>query len=497
MKRPGNIRIAAIVLSALVCLVLGTWLSVGLPTGLATGQPAGSATRVSRLEAVADGKTDATVALQQAVDSAVGAIRLPKGTYRITKPIVVDLAKRGYTAITGDGVARIEMAGPGPALKFIGTHFKSADPQGFEQQVWDRQRMPTVEGLAIVGAHPEAIGIEAAGTMQLTITRVHVRQALHAIHLVRHNRNVVIADCHLYENRGVGVYYDNVDLHQSNITGCHISYNAGGGIVSRAGNVRNIHITGCDIESNMSPQSPPTANVLIDSAGSQYGTGEIAITGCTIQHNNPSPGSANIRILGRSASSRGQDLVREGNVTITGNVLSDVKVNLHLKDCRGVAITGNTFWMGYDHDLLIEDCSNIVVGPNNFDRNPRYDYGNTAQANNGVVIRGSVDCTLTGLHITSVWRKPAGLLIEDCRRFNVTGCTILDCDNVGLLAKNLQDSRISDCLIRDDRPNAKSKSLQATGVAGNMIVGNSLATPPQIPDNIGLLKDNLVSAAGR
>jgi hypothetical protein len=494
MKRPGNECIAAIVLTivstALVGLVLGTWPS----GGLSSAQPAGfesSESRASRLEAVADGKTDATAALQQLVDSGIGHIRLPKGIYRITKPIVVDLRKRGYTSITGEGVARIDMAGPGPALKFVGTHFKSADPDGFEPEVWDRERMPLVDGLAIVGAHPQAIGIQAVGTMQLTITRVHVRKALHGIYLVQNNRNVLIADCHLYENRGVGVYYDDVDLHQSNITGCHISYNAGGGIVSRAGNVRNIHITGCDIESNMSPQSPPTANVLIDCTGSEYGTGEVAITGCTIQHNNPSPGSANIRILGRSKPSRDLDPVREGNITITGNVLSDVKMNLHLRDCRGVAITGNTFWMGYEHDLLIEDCSNIVVGPNIFDRNPRYAYGNTAQANNGLVIRGSVDCTLTGLQITNVWRKTAGLLIEDCNRFNVTNCTILNCDNVGLLLKNLQDSHISGCLIRDDRPKAKSMSLRAIDGGGNMIVGNLLGRPPQIPDDIGLVKDNL------
>ena len=471
MKRP-NECIAAIALIFLAALVFATWPS----GGSSSAQPADSESLASRLEAVAGGKTDATAALQQLVDSGIGHIRLPKGTYRITKPIVVDLAKCGYTSITGDGVARIDMAGPGPALRFVGTHFKSADPKDFEPQVWDRERMPAVDGLAIVGAHPEAVGIEAAGTMQLTITRVHVRRALHGIHLVQNNRNIAIADCHLYENRGVGIYYDDVNLHQSNITGCHISYNAGGGVVSRAGNVRNIHITGCDIESNMSRQSPQTANVLIDSAGSQYGTGEVAITGCTIQHNNPSPGSANIRILGRSAPARGQDVVREGNITITGNVLSDVKVNIHLQDCRGVAITGNTFWMGYEHDLLIEDCSNIVVGPNVFDRNPRYDYGNTAEANNGVVIRNGVDGTLTGLHITNVRRKPAGLLIEDCRRFNVTGCTILDCDNAGLLAKNLQDSRISGCLIRDDRPEAKSVSLQAIGGTGNMIVDNLLGS---------------------
>jgi hypothetical protein len=487
MKRPNGYRTAAIASVALIGLVLGMAAS----GGLSSAQPASAESRALRLEAVADGKTDATAALQQAVDSGIGHIWLPKGTYRITKPIVVDLQQFGYTLISGDGVARIEMAGPGPALKFVGTHFKSADPDGFQQEVWDRERMPLVDGLAIVGAHPEAIGIQAVGTMQLTISRVHVRKALHGIHLVQHNRNVVVADCHLYENRGVGVYYDDVNLHQSNISGCHISYNDGGGIVSRGGDVRNIQITGCDIESNMSPLSPATANVLIDCTGSKNGTGEVAITGCTIQHNNPSSGSANIRIIGRSEPARGVELVREGNVTITGNVLSDVKVNLHLKDCRGVAITGNTFWMGYEHDLLIEDCSNIVVGPNVFDRNPRYAYGNTAEANNGLVIRNSVDCTLTGLHITSVWRKTAGLLIEDCKRFNVANCTILDCDNVGLVLKNVKDSRISGCLIRDDRPNAKSTSLKASGGGGNMIIGNLLGSAPQIPDGIGMVKDNV------
>jgi len=406
------------------------------------------------------------------VDSGVGRVRLPKGVYRITKPIVIDLDRVGYTSFTADGVARIEMAGPGPALKFVGTHFKSADPKGFASEVWDRQRMPCVDGVGIAGDHPEAIGIQAVGTMQLTVSRTHIRGVLHGIHLVENNRNVIISDCHIYENRGVGIYYDDVNLHQSNISNCHVSYNAGGGVVARAGNVRNIHITGCDLESNMSPDTPPTANVLIDCTGSKYGTGEVAITGSTIQHNNPSPDSANIRIIGRSEPSGKLELVREGNVTITGNVLSDVQVNVHLKDCRGVAITGNTFWMGYKHNLLVEDCSNIVVGPNNFDRNPRYNYGNTLQANNGLVVRNSEDCTLTGLHITNVWRDPAGLLVENCRRFHITDCTILDCDNVGLLLKNVTDSRVSDCLIRDDRPDRTSEPVKVIGGSGNSIQDN-------------------------
>jgi hypothetical protein len=428
---------------------------------------------VREFGAVGDGKVDDTAAIQKAIDAGIGQVRFPTGVYRLTRPLVIDLDRAGFTALDGGGTARLVMAGPGPALRFIGTHEGSADPPQFKPNVWDRQRAPQVVALEILGDHPEACGIEAIGTMQLTLTRLVVRRTLHAIHLLKRNRNIIVADCHLYENRGIGIFYDNVDLHQSNIVGCHISYNAGGGVVAKGGNVRNIHIGTCDIESNQSATSAPTANVLIDCSGSVYGTGEVAITGCTLQHNNPSPDSANIRILGRSNDGRDGALVREGNVTITGNVLSDVKVNVHLKDCRGVVVANNTFWQGYTHNLLVEDCTNIVIGPNNFDRNPRYDYGNTQDANNPLVLRRCADCTLTGLHITNVWRNPAGLLIEDGRRINLTNCTILDCDGVGLLLRGVSQSRVSGCLIRDDRPgHADSVPMKLDGGKDNLVSGN-------------------------
>ena len=452
-----------------------------IPWAPAQGQtPDGEAVRPSRswadvrqFGAVGDGRADDTAAIQKAVDSGAGDVRLPKGVYRITRPIVIDLDKLGYTSMHGNGVARIVMAGPGPALRLVGTHFGSADPERFSENVWDRQRMPLVDGVAIVGAHPEAIGIQAVGTMQLTITRTHIRNALHGIHLIENNRNVIIANCHIYENRGIGIYYDDVNLHQSNITGCHISYNRRGGIVARAGNVRNIHISGCDLESNMSPDNPPTANVLIDCRGSKYGTAEVAITGCTIQHNHASPGSANIRVIGLGEPLRDApeaDRIRWGLVTICGNVLSDVQVNIHLKDTRGVVITGNTAWRAYEHNLLVENASNVVVGANNFGRrSARVNLGRSHDANNAVVLRNCRDCTLNGLHITDVWRAPAGLVIENCRRIHVTGCTILDCDHAGVLLRNATDSRVSSCLIRDDRPGADSVPIRVIGGSGNQI----------------------------
>lgn len=433
---------------------------------------------LDRFGLVGDGVADDTQALQSAVNSDTGNLDLPRGLYRITSPILVDLDANGYTSIHGNGVATIQMEGAGPALRIVGTHFKSADPDGFEANVWQRQRMPLIDGIAITATHQQADGIEAVGTMQLSISRVHIRGCRHGIRLAENNRNVIISDCHIYENSGIGIFYDDVNLHQSNITGSHISYNGGGGIVSRAGNVRNIHVTGCDIESNMSPDQPPTANILIDCREGLQGTAEVAITGCTVQHNHQAKGSANVRIIGRTNPTERQPLIREGNITITGNVFSDVFVNVHLQDCRGVTLVGNTFWMGFEHNLLVEECSNIVIGPNNLDRNPRYDYGDTASAKNSVVIQNSEDCTINGLHVSNVWRSPAGVTVKNCRRMNISDCTILDCDHIGLWLEDLTDSRVSGCLIRDDRQNHTSLPMKVVRGKNNLIEGN-LLTPTE------------------
>ncbi|HUU10606.1 MAG TPA: right-handed parallel beta-helix repeat-containing protein [Phycisphaerae bacterium] len=453
------------ILAAVLVLLTGSVCLAAPGGGAARDVPVRT---VRDFGAVGDGAADDTAALQKAVDSKAGDIFLPRGTYRLTKTVVIDLDKVGPTSIVGTGAATIVMAGPGPALRLVGSHEGTASPATVKPNVWERQRSPLVDGLEIVGAHEAACGIEATGTMQLIVSRTTIRKTLHAIHLVKRNRNVIVSDCHLYENRGVGLYLDDVDLHQINVTGSHISYNGGGGIVVRAGNVRNIQVTGCDIEGNMAADGPPTANVLIDSTGGSHGTGEVAIVGCTIQHTHEAPGSANVRFIGTDSGG-----VVRGNVTIADNVLSDVQVNVHVAKARGVSIVGNTFWKGYKANLLVENSTAVVVGPNVFDRNPAYQ--EEKEADTPLVFRRCADATLTGLNINGVRRAPAALAIEDCRRFNVTGCTILDCDNVGLLLKNVSDSRVSGCLIRNDGADAKGwVPLKVTGGRGNQIVDNLL-----------------------
>ena len=369
-----------------------------------------------------DGTADDWQAVQNAVNAGSGTVILPKGDYRISKTVVVDLAKTGPVAIHGEGGARVVVAGSGPAFKFVGTHAGTADPKSVKADVWN-QRMPSVEGVEFVGDNAEADAIEATGTMQLTVSRVLIRKCRHGVHLTGRNRNVLISESHIYENRGIGVFLDNVNLHQINVTGCHVSYCDLGGIVAKAGEVRNLHITGCDIESNHGKDSPATANVLIDSTGGS--NAEVAITGCTIQHNHVAAGSANIRIKGPSERKiKDTDEMRDGHVTITGNVLSDVMVNVHLDGARGVVMTGNTCWTAYEHNLLVENSTAVTVGPNNFDRNPRYASEEKPTTANDVVFRGCSDCALTGFTLSRVRAAPAGVTLERCDRFNVADLTI-------------------------------------------------------------------------
>lgn len=445
--------------------------------------------------AVGDGQADDTAAIQKAVDSGIGAIQFPKGTYRLTQTVTIDLDKVGFTSLVGDSTAKIVMAGAGPAFHFVGTHEGSADPGTLKPNVWEKQRAPLVRALEITAAEgsKQADGIEATGTMQLTVTETVIHDLRNAIVLTKRDRNILISACHLYHNSGCGILYDHVNLHQSNIVGCHISYCAGGGVVTRGGEVRNVQIGTCDIESNMKADAPAAANVLIDSTDGS--TDEVTIIGCTLQHNSKSPGSANIRVIGKGlTSTKNATETQEGHIAIIGNAMSDVMINVHLQNARGVSITGNTFWEGFEHDLLIEDSQAIVVGPNDFDRNPRYVVnGNWSKDLNGLTFRNCRDCKLSGLLVKGVWKKPAAVSLEKCDRFTLTDVSVLDSDGIGLLLKDCTRTRVSDCVIRDDREGAEKRatlSLKVEGGKENWIKGNVLGNGVEAGKDAAVLEGN-------
>lgn len=451
--------------SFVVLFLLLTLLAVA-PSGAVWGQA--PADLAARLVQQRDADQDVTTILEEMLEVTPGTLVIPAGRYRISRTIRIKLERSGPLVVRGAGAAVIVMEGAGPALQIVGTHFASAAPRGFSDQVWEEERMPIIEGVAFEGAHQEAVAIEAVGTMQLTVSRCHIRKMLHGIHLRTNNRNVIVESCHIYENHGIGIYLDDVNLHQINVTGSHISYCDGGGIVSRRGNVRNLHITGCDLESNMGAPHRSAANIEIDCRDSTHGTAEVAITGCTIQHNDSVGDSANIRIYGHSDQSSNDQQVYEGNITITGNILSDVQHNIHLNACRGVTIVGNTMWMGFQHHLLIENCEAVVVGSNNLDRNPRYNYGRATGTKDASVFTDCRNCVVGGLLITKVRDSEAGLVLRRCQQMNVNGCTILDCSGPELLLDECTDCRVAGCLLRDSAED-DAETIVVRGGDGNEV----------------------------
>ncbi|QDT15672.1 right-handed parallel beta-helix repeat-containing protein [Alienimonas californiensis] len=446
-------------------------LVVGL---LPLGLSAAPAPAPVAAEIVGDGVADDTAALQALIDAG-GAVTLPAGPLRITAPLVVDLTKSGRTSVSGAGVARLVMAGPGPAIRVVGSHDGTADPASVKDQVWANENAPMLDGFEIVGVHPQADGVEAEGTMQLTLTRLVVRQARHAVRLTGRNRNVTLSDCHLYENAGVGVFLDGVNLHQIGLSNCHVSYNFGGGVVLRDSEVRNLQIAGCDIEGNTGPAGDrgAPANVWLDSTNRSVA--EVAIVGCTIQHGHDAPDSANIRIGGQ-AEPRPYDEGerRVGNVLIADNVLSDVRVNVELKGVRAATVTGNTLWQGYAANLVAEDCTRLVIANNVLDRSPRYNYSDAAEATLGVRLERCTDGAVTGNLSSGEVKGEAAFIFRDCDRINVAGNTITDYGAAGLLLDGVTNSLITGNLIRDDRPDAAGEPIRTANLRGVTFTGNLL-----------------------
>ena len=404
-------------------------------------------TNVKDFGAVGDGKADDTKALRHAVDQGSGQLVFPRGTYRLTAPLEVDLDRFGPIAISGQGgTARLLMDGAGPAVRLVGTHDKSADPASFQPRIWQRQRMPTVSELEIVGNHEQADGIELEGTMQPTIAGVSIRRCRYGIHLVKRNRNVLLADSHIYDGRAaaIGVYFDGVNLHQTIITGRHISFCKHAGIKIVKSEIRNVQITGCDIEYNYDEANPDSADVWIDSREGTVREGTIASN--TIQAKG-SPRGANVRIEGSARD----DSAAAGLWTITGNILQSQQKNVHLRYCRGLSVTGNSFGSAFERSIVVEHCRDVVIGANVFDHNPDY----TGPIVDGIRIVGSAGINLQNLILD---RCRAGgpdeggaIEVVDSSEVLILGCQVLDPEFRGVDIRNCRNTKVSECTIVDRR----------------------------------------------
>jgi hypothetical protein len=404
-------------------------------------------TNVRDFGAKGDGQTDDTKALRHAVDQGGGRLVFSRGIYRLTAPLEIDLDRSGLIALDGEGgTARLLMDGPGPCIRLVGSHTGSADPVSFEPRVWQRQRMPTVSDLEIVGNHDQADGIEVEGTMQATITGVLIRRCRYGVHLVKRNRNVLLADSHIYDGRGpaIEVYFDGVNLHQTIINGCHISMCKHAGIKIIKSEVRNLQITGCDIEYNHDPSNPNSADVWIDSREGTVREGTLSSN--TIQAKG-SPRGANIRIEGTLRD----DSASAGMWTITGNVLSDQEINVWLRYCRGLTLSGNMFASAYKHSILLEHCRDVVIGPNVLDHNPDY----SGAFIDGIRIVGSAGINLQNLILEGCRagspEEGGAIEVVDSSEVLILGCQVLDAEHRGIDIRNCRNTKFSECIVVDRR----------------------------------------------
>ncbi|MDH7569098.1 MAG: right-handed parallel beta-helix repeat-containing protein [Armatimonadota bacterium] len=397
-------------------------------------------TNAKEFGARGDGTTDDASALQRALDGGDGDVCLPPGDYRLGRPLGVRL-ERGRTSLRGSGgCARLVMAAPGPALRLLGTHRGSADPRQTAGAVMERQRMPRVSDLEIVGGHPEADGVEIAFTMQATLTQLVIQRCRHAIRLIERNRNVIIGECHLYNNRGVGVLLDQVNLHQINIVGCHISYNRGGGVKVWHSEVRNLQLAGNDIEYNFDAGAEASADVWIETGAGSVREG--AITGNTIQAL-PSPGGANLRIVGQSAEVGH----KAGLLTVSGNLISSQETNVLLQWARGVVFCGNTFFSGHRRTIHAVQCANLVFSGCVFDHNPDY----APETRDGVLLEECEGCVLSGLHFADILAGSDGeggcVETVRCRQVSVTGCVFRNPRHRALVLRQCEGARVAGCVV--------------------------------------------------
>jgi hypothetical protein len=404
-------------------------------------------TNVRDYGAAGDGRIDDTKAIRHAIERGGGRLVFPRGTYRLTGPLLVDLDRFGPIAISGEGgTAGLLMDGPGPAIRLVGTHNKSADPTGFEPRVWQRQRMPTVGQIEIVGNHDQADGIELDGTMQATIAGVSIRRCRYGVHLVRRNRNVLLSDSHIYDGRGpaIGVYFDGVNLHQTIICGCHISYCKHAGIKVARSEIRNLQITGCDIEYNHDTSNTDSTDIWIDSREGTVREGTIASN--TIQAKE-SPRGSNLRIEGRPRD----DSAGAGLWTITGNIIQDQQVNLQLRNCRGVVVTGNSFATGYERSIVLDHCRHVVIGTNTFDHNPDY----SRDCPDGIRIIGSAGINLQNLILEGCRAgdpdEGGAIEVVDSSEVLILGCQVLDPEFRGIDIRNCRNTKVSECNVVDRR----------------------------------------------
>ena len=401
----------------------------------------GSAINVKDYGAKGDGIQDDTEAIKLAVLNANdGLLIFPMGKYLISSTIEVPLESTGVLGIRGvGGGTTIIMDGVGPALHMVGNHHGTSSPESVTDLTMRQELMPTIRDVEILGRNSLANGIQLTNTFKAIIQSVCIREVQYGIHLTERNRNVIIEGVHIYHCSKIGIFADQVNIHQMNIDHSHISYNRESGIKIEGSEIRNLQITGNDIEYNYGQDEGRSADVWIDCTKQGSSVREGSITGNTIQ-SKASNGGCNLFFEGNS-----NDPNKIGLWSIASNHISSQSINIYLKSTRGITIVGNTFIRGFERHLLVENSKNVVVGNNVFDKNEDY-FDQAAENRGGIRLMDSEHIALSDLIMDDVDQR-AAIEVENGVQISISGCHIPMTNCRGVDLTNCSVVKISDCLF--------------------------------------------------
>lgn len=444
---------------------------------------------LKELQGFADGQRPATAALQQLIDESDGLAAIPAGIFLIDAPLKIDLPRLGCRSLCGaNGATRLVMNCAGPAVQVLGDHQGTAHPDSVKDHTWEKERFPIISDLEILGAHEQADGIELVRTMKCIVRNVLIRRCRHGIHLIERNRNVIIADSHLYDCLDTGVFLDACNLHQINILGNHISYSKRAGIRQFNGDVHNVQITGNDIEYNAG-SGESSGEIVLESPGSLIS--EYGITGNTIQAR-PENAGANIVISGALENSP----YAARTIAISGNIIGDRDKNIVLSRVSKATIAGNTIYGGKTLNLHLVQCGNIVLNGNTIGTRPSM---HTANHDDGILLEDCMDCVITGNilsehHFGNLERGGALTLINS-QRCRVADCHILHprirgVHVVGGMGCVVSDTSIMAPIAEDFRAAIEVSGGGRAHLVQNNWICSSLAAPVVIEGSSGKSLNN-------
>ena len=135
------------------------------------------------------------------------------------------------------------------------------------------------------------------------------------------------------------------------------------------------------------------------------------------------------------------------------------QVNLWLRHCRGVVVTGNSFATAYERSVVLEHCRHVVIGTNTFDHNPDY----TGDRIDGIRIVGSAGVNLQNLILEGCRAggpdEGGAIEVVDSSEVLILGCQVLDPKFRGIDIRNCRNTKVSECQVVDRRARPTMRDL--------------------------------------